>query len=36
MEGFFVGFLVAFFGMFIAVPLFLGIVRFFGLYVIVQ
>lgn len=36
MEGFFAGALVAFFGMFIAMPIFLGIVRFLGLYVVVQ
>jgi len=36
MEGFFIGALVAFFGMFIVVPIFLGIVRLLGLYVVVQ
>lgn len=36
MEGFFAGALFTFFGMFIAMPIFLGIVRFLGLYVVVQ
>jgi regulator of protease activity HflC (stomatin/prohibitin superfamily) len=36
MEGFFLGAILAFFGMFLAVPIFLGIVRLLGLYVVVQ
>ncbi len=36
MEGFLLGAVVAFFGMFVAMPIFLGIVRLLGLYVVVQ
>lgn len=36
MDGFLIGAAASFFGMFIALPIFLGIVRFLGLYVVVQ
>jgi regulator of protease activity HflC (stomatin/prohibitin superfamily) len=36
MIDFFIGLAASFFGMFVAVPIFLGLLRFFGLYVIVQ
>lgn len=36
MDGFLIGAAATFFGMFIALPIFLGIVRFLGLYVVVQ
>lgn len=36
MEGFLIGAAATFFGMFIALPILLGVVRFLGLYAVVQ